>query len=441
MAQKIKVQDGSIVYSSTDPGNPDVNLQINGLLDVTKEVNVGNDPLANGEITTPVDVDLEITVSGTGKIKLQTGSSPGGIVLNNIEWPPVDTIPTPGNFLAVSSINTLSYELLVLGHQDSDILTSIDLDLLYPGAIPGQIVSGNTVIYTCISLGQWVASAGALGYVPVNKAGDTMSGLLLLSADPVSPLGAVTKQYADAIAAGINVHAACVTGTTESLAISSGGTITYDNGSGGFGAVLSTTGSFSSIGGTTLSVGNRVLVKNESTQTHNGVYVYNSSTLLTRATDFDNSPSGEIVAGDSLYIEQGTLLGTTWAQITTGTIIIGTSPLVFTQIGGNASRPIAINTQPSDYMLQLSDAYDTLIRITKATPAVVTIPNDSTINMPIGSAPLISWNGIGQVSIGYEAGVTVDTPDTYNIGKQFGKITAIKVGPNHWEIEGNLEPL
>jgi len=36
-----------------------------------------------------------------------------------------------------------------------------------------------------------------LAYTPVNKAGDTMSGLLVLSADPGAALGAATKQYVD----------------------------------------------------------------------------------------------------------------------------------------------------------------------------------------------------------------------------------------------------
>jgi hypothetical protein len=37
-----------------------------------------------------------------------------------------------------------------------------------------------------------------LGFTPVNKAGDTMTGLLVLSGDPSAALGAVTKQYVDA---------------------------------------------------------------------------------------------------------------------------------------------------------------------------------------------------------------------------------------------------
>src|SRR5262249_12277475 len=37
----------------------------------------------------------------------------------------------------------------------------------------------------------------------VNAAGDTMSGLLVLSGDPTAALGAATKQYVDAHAAGL----------------------------------------------------------------------------------------------------------------------------------------------------------------------------------------------------------------------------------------------
>ncbi|MCM2282057.1 MAG: hypothetical protein NDI61_09445, partial [Bdellovibrionaceae bacterium] len=43
----------------------------------------------------------------------------------------------------------------------------------------------------------FAAKQAALGYTPVNKAGDTMTGLLVLSADPAANLGAATKQYVD----------------------------------------------------------------------------------------------------------------------------------------------------------------------------------------------------------------------------------------------------
>jgi hypothetical protein len=45
--------------------------------------------------------------------------------------------------------------------------------------------------------GQLDDKEDSLGYVPVNKAGDTMTGLLVLSGDPTANLGAATKQYVD----------------------------------------------------------------------------------------------------------------------------------------------------------------------------------------------------------------------------------------------------
>jgi len=421
MAQQIKVQDGIVVYSTSDPSTSDLDFSIKG------QITLGNTPLSNGLITTPTGSDLLLQPSGD-------------LVLVDAVWP--SSIPTLGQFLIVSGTNQLSFQVISLGTVGSDTLTESQLNLQFPTALPGQFVSGPTVVYLCISIGTWRTAAGALGYTPVNKAGDTMTGALILNADPTTALGAVTKQYADAISAGLNIHAAVRTSTVEDLATSSGGSIVYNNGSGGVGATLTTTGSFTTIGAVSLVANDRVLVKDEVNQTYNGIYIYSSSTLLTRATDFDGSPTSEITAGDFTYVQEGTLTGTSWVQITTGTIIVGTSNIVFSQFSGpQPTQGLIINTQPSDYMLQLSDAYNTLVRITKATPALVTIPNDSTIDFPIGSAVLISWNGLGQVTIDYEVGVTVDTPDTYLIGKQFGKITAIKTGPNHWEIEGNLEPI
>ena len=47
------------------------------------------------------------------------------------------------------------------------------------------------------AVGQTANSAVAVANAALRRAGDTMTGLLVLSADPVNALGAVTKQYAD----------------------------------------------------------------------------------------------------------------------------------------------------------------------------------------------------------------------------------------------------
>ena len=55
---------------------------------------------------------------------------------------------------------------------------------------------------------------GALGYTPVNRAGDTMTGALILNADPTSNLGAATKQYVDANSGGGGGNYVSKTGDT-----------------------------------------------------------------------------------------------------------------------------------------------------------------------------------------------------------------------------------
>jgi len=53
----------------------------------------------------------------------------------------------------------------------------------------------------------------ALGYTPVNRAGDTMTGLLTLSADPTNNFHATTKQYTDAAdALKLNLSGGTMTG-------------------------------------------------------------------------------------------------------------------------------------------------------------------------------------------------------------------------------------
>ena len=197
-----------------------------------------------------------------------------------------------------------------------------------------KITVNNKGLVTATSAVSSADIATSLGYTPLNLAGDTMTGLLILSGNPVNTLGAVTKQYADNIAANVIINANVRASTTATLATSSAGTVTYDNGLNGVGATLTTTGSYATIGGVAVNNADRILVKNEVTSSSNGIYVKTSNTVLTRAADADGSPATDIQAGDLLYVQEGTLSGTQWVQVTPGTISIGVSPIVFTQFAG-----------------------------------------------------------------------------------------------------------
>jgi hypothetical protein len=318
-------------------------MDVSGQINVSKELNVGNDPLADGIITTEDNTDLILATGLNGSIHLNTTGT-GNIVLNNMVWPELS--PVPGKFLGATALNTLEFLSFILSPPVvSDTLTSSQLDVLYPFAQPGQEVYGPTVLYQKVAAADW-RKINALDYVPVNKAGDTMTGFLNLSGDPISALQAATKQYVDNVASGLHVHPSCKTGTTAALP-----SCIYDNGVSGVGATLTSTtdGVLGTVGGYAgLDVDDRVLVKDQLNQIQNGVYTVtdfgsvSTPWILTRASDFNGSPTTEVVAGDFMYIQEGSLAGTQWVQINVGTgigpgynyAIVGTDSIIFTQLSG-----------------------------------------------------------------------------------------------------------
>ena len=152
--------------------------------------------------------------------------------------------------------------------------------------------------------------------------------------DPTSSQDAATKAYVDSVAQGLNVHDSVKAGTTASLATITGGTVTYNNGSSGVGATLTLQNALTTLD-TTYSVvsGDRLLIKNESTQANNGIYTIDATLkILTRAIDFDTST--EIGGGDFIFVTDGqTLDNTGWVCIDKATVV-GTTPIVFTQFSG-----------------------------------------------------------------------------------------------------------
>jgi hypothetical protein len=229
------------------------------------------------------------------------------------------------------------------------------------------------------------------------------------------------------------------------------------NGIGGFGSIFaakttiaaSGTGTSATITftGGSFVVGSTITVVGVTPSGYNGTYIVDSA--VGNTVTYACSATGAQTVSGQAYPTYNSILFPGVLQPGEVALLTDTRRFFVGNLNGEyielvSTKSVAaltINTQPGSYTLQLSDSFNTLIRIDSAVSALVTIPNDATSDMPIGSAPLISWNGVGAVSIDAEAGVTVDTPLSYNINARYGKIVAVKVGPNHWELEGNLEPL
>lgn len=162
MAQKIKLQDGKIVYMSVDPLQA-VDFGISGQLTVSNDLVVGNNPLADGTIISEENTNLIISAGAHGNLQLLPGAIDGDIVINGVVWPDGSVQPNLGMFLGASGVNTLQYYPFVIGSSPSDTETEASLNITFPDAIAGQMVLGPNVIYFAIGSGYWRTSAASTG--------------------------------------------------------------------------------------------------------------------------------------------------------------------------------------------------------------------------------------------------------------------------------------
>jgi hypothetical protein len=130
-------------------------------------------------------------------------------------------------------------------------------------------------------------------------------------AAPSSNSDAATKAYVDSVAQGLNTKTAVRVATTANITLSG----------------------LQTIDGVLLVAGDRVLVKNQTTNTQNGVYDASASAWV-RSTDSD---IGTELVNAFYFVTQGTTLQATgFVQSTPGPLTLGTSAIVFNQFSGAA---------------------------------------------------------------------------------------------------------
>ena len=281
----------------------------NGTGVMTAATTIPNAGLTNSAITingSSVSLGGSVTVTATASNALTIGTGLSGTSYNGSA---AVTIAIDGTVATLTGSQTLTNKII---SGANNTLSSI--------ANASLTNSSLTVGTTAISLGGTSLTLGGLTSVAVTQ-------------DPVSALQLATKQYVDAVAQNLNIHASCNAATPATLASITGGTVTYNNGTAGVGATLTLSVALTVLDGYTLVNGNRIVVKNEVTSANNGIYTWaTGGTVLTRATDFDTNI--EIASGDFTFITSGTLYANTgWVQ-TLPVTTVGTSPISFTQFSG-----------------------------------------------------------------------------------------------------------
>jgi hypothetical protein len=153
-------------------------------------------------------------------------------------------------------------------------------------------------------------------------AGGTMTGAIAMGTNKITGLGtptdatdAATKGYVDTAVVGIDWKASVRAATTANVTLASD----LENGD--------------TLDGVTLATGDRVLVKNQSTGSQNGIYVVKVSGAPDRSTDADTG--AELTSNFAVFVEEGTVNADQGYVLTNdGAITVGTTALTFTQFTG-----------------------------------------------------------------------------------------------------------
>ena len=331
-------------------------IDTSGIANGTSNVRI---PAADGNVELNVNGGLTANVTDTGIVMTS-----GNLDLGNVIATGVGTFT--GNVGAgnVDGGNLVSANFftgtLIDGTSNITITNNGNIDLVSAGNSTAVITgTGANIVGTVNANG--VATLGSVVTAQVTGAGSGNLTLTAGSADdyveirptgtgqvhvggfkieslgtPTASTDAATKQYVDDVAQGLAIQAPAVAASTGTLATMSGGTVAYDNGTAGVGATLTISGStLTAIDGVTLSTDDRIVIKDEATSAHNGIYTYTSTTVLTRATDFD-TPT-EMAGGDFVFVQQGTLYNDTGWVMTDPVTTVGTSDVTFVQFSGAGS--------------------------------------------------------------------------------------------------------
>lgn len=133
-------------------------------------------------------------------------------------------------------------------------------------------------------------------------------------ADPTSNTDGANKQYVDAVARGLSWKASVRAASTANVTVSSAP---------------------STLDGITLVANDRVLLKDQTTGTENGIYVFSAAASpLTRAADL---PASNDARGVAVSIDSGTVNNDRVYLQTADPAVVGTNALAFSQLGGSTT--------------------------------------------------------------------------------------------------------
>lgn len=210
-------------------------------------------------------------------------------------------------------------------------------------------------------------------------------GIITNVGTPSAGTDAVNKTYVDNLTAGLSWKASVRVATTANGTLASA----FANGS--------------TVDGVTLATGDRILLKNQTAGSENGLYTVNASGAPTRATDAD---TGAEMLQAACFVREGTAnADTAWVCTNDGTITLGSTSLTFAQFSGGSSVTAGAGLTMTGSTIDVVSANGGIV--VNANDITLTAADASlTIN---GSGVKVTPGTGGQVSLTNGSGVVAPT--------------------------------
>ena len=274
-------------------------------------------------------------------------------------------------------------------------LTALTVDNVLIGSADDQTIS---------------TSSGVLKLNPATDI-DAVNNKIINVATPTAAHHATNKGYVDGLIQGLDVKG------SVRAASSASGTLSSDFANG------------DTVGGVTVATGDRILIKDQSTGSENGVYTVNASGAPTRATDFD--ANANITAGAFVFVEEGTNGDQGFVLTNNGTVTIGSTSLVFTQFSGAGSISAGNGLSQSGTTFSAQTANSARISVGGSGIDISASYVGQTSITTLGTISSGTWNGTAIAATSGGTGLSTIAKGSLLVANTADTITALDGGASN----------
>ena len=326
-------------------------------------------------VTSAIQTQLDAkqaTITGAATTVTSSNLTASRALTSNASGKIADSSVTATELGYLSGV-TSAIQTQINGLQGSSAVLS---DIAGLSTSDGNIIVGNGSTFVAES-GATARTSLGLGSIATQAAsnvaitGGSVTGL----GSPSGGSDATTKTYVDNLVAGLKTRIIVRAATTANIDL----TADLQNGD--------------TLDGITLATGNKVLVKNQSTASQNGIYDVVASGTATRNTDYDAIAE---LAGQIVVVQEGSTNADTIYLCTTDTSAsLGSSDITFTKITPSNSGTVT--------SVAVADSGSSEFTITGSP-----ITSSGTINLAVNSisAAKIGNGDVSNTELSYVNGVT-----------------------------------